>query len=104
MDNYFIRTSNADGFFVKHGFHGGRISTPQGQYAYVQCVAKCRADATFPSQPFVEEALLFLDLVTQHLPEDYQVPSRPYCGSDLVLCVRWELLQLDTVSEAGALV
>lgn len=28
---YFVRTSNADGFFVKNGFDAARVATPQGQ-------------------------------------------------------------------------
>jgi O-acetyl-ADP-ribose deacetylase (regulator of RNase III)/NAD-dependent SIR2 family protein deacetylase len=87
-ERYFVRTTNADGFFVKHGFPASRISTPQGQYAYVQCFAKCRPDAVFPSQPYVDEAFPHLDPETQHLPPAFKVPVCPYCSSDLVLCVR----------------
>jgi hypothetical protein len=36
----------------------------------------------------VERALPFLDPSTQHLPDDFPVPVCPFCGADLVLCVR----------------
>ncbi|KAL4913614.1 hypothetical protein BDW62DRAFT_220585 [Aspergillus aurantiobrunneus] len=71
----FIRTSNADGLFV-------------GQYAYLQCLAKCRREAVFPSAPFLDAALPFLDLVTQVLTDDPKIPSCKYCGGELTLCVR----------------
>ncbi|GIZ45831.1 hypothetical protein CKM354_000898200 [Cercospora kikuchii] len=85
---YFVRTSNADGLFIRHEFPGERVSTPQGHYAQVQCVRKCRRGAVFDSAPFVEAAEPRLDAKSQHLPEDFEVPKCPFCKSDLVLCVR----------------
>lgn len=38
---HFKRTSNADGLFVKNGFDGDIVSTPQGQYRFSQCFDKC---------------------------------------------------------------
>ncbi|KNG82083.1 putative ganglioside induced differentiation associated protein [Aspergillus nomiae NRRL 13137] len=61
-DRYFVRTSNADGQFVANGFPAEKVSTPQGQYSFLQCFAKCRPDAVFPSDPFVDAALPFIDL------------------------------------------
>ncbi|PPJ51467.1 hypothetical protein CBER1_09239 [Cercospora berteroae] len=87
-NRYFIRTSNADGLFIRHGFPAGRISTPQGHYAQVQCVRKCRRNAVFEAAPFVKAAEPRLDAISQHLPEDFEVPRCPSCKSDLVLCVR----------------
>ncbi|KAK7755050.1 hypothetical protein SLS62_002865 [Diatrype stigma] len=86
--NWFVRTSNADGFFAKHGFDAARVCTPQGQYALVQCAARCRDDAVWPSGPFVDDATEHLDPVTQHLPDDYEVPTCRFCGAALTLCVR----------------
>ena len=85
---YFIRTTNADGFFIKNGYSEDLISTPQGQYAFLQCVNKCRPDATFPSKPYLEAAFPFIDPATQHLPAEFEVPSCVFCGAGLVLCVR----------------
>lgn len=85
---YFIRTSNADGFFEANGFDAERISTPQGQYKYLQCPAKCRRDAVFPSQSFLTAALPCVDPETQCLTDESMVPICDYCGSELTLCVR----------------
>ncbi|RDW61132.1 uncharacterized protein DSM5745_10630 [Aspergillus mulundensis] len=84
----FIRTSNADGLFVANAFHPSRISTPQGQYAFLQCLAQCRREAVFPSAPFVNAAMPFLDPVTQELTDASKVPSCRYCDGELTLCVR----------------
>jgi O-acetyl-ADP-ribose deacetylase (regulator of RNase III)/NAD-dependent SIR2 family protein deacetylase len=84
----FIRTSNADGFFVLNGFHPSRISTPQGQYAFLQCFDKCRREAVFSSAPFVDAALPFLDAKTQGLTDASKIPVCKYCGGELTICVR----------------
>ncbi|KAL3441766.1 hypothetical protein BJX65DRAFT_322048 [Aspergillus insuetus] len=84
----FVRTSNADGFFVLNGFHPSRISTPQGQYAFLQCFAKCRREAVFPSAPFVDAALPFLNPETQCLTDSSKIPVCKYCGGELAICVR----------------
>lgn len=84
----FIRTSNADGLFLANGFHPARISTPQGQYAYLQCFAKCRREAVFPSVPFVDAAMPFLHPETQILTDESKIPYCKYCGGELTLCVR----------------
>ncbi|KAI1080659.1 macro domain-like protein [Whalleya microplaca] len=85
---WFVRTSNADGFFAKHGFDPARITTPQGQYAFVQCASRCREDAVWPSQPLVDAALRHMDPATQHLPADFEVPTCAFCRASLTLCVR----------------
>lgn len=84
----FIRTSNADGLFLANGFHPSRISTPQGQYAYLQCLAKCRREAVFPSATFLNAALPYLHPETQILTDESKIPSCKYCGGELTLCVR----------------
>lgn len=85
---YFIRTSNADGFFVANGFNEDRITTPQGQYRYLQCFAKCRRDAVFLSEPFLTAALPCINPETQCLTDVSKVPKCEYCGGELTLCVR----------------
>ncbi|KAL4735046.1 hypothetical protein BDV11DRAFT_41589 [Aspergillus similis] len=84
----FVRTSNADGLVFANGFHPSRISTPQGQYAYLQCFAKCRREAVFPSAPFLAAALPFLDPQTQLLTNESKIPRCRYCSGELTLCVR----------------
>lgn len=88
QDNYFIRTSNADGFFVGNGFPADHVSTPQGQYRYLQCFAKCRLSAVFEAQRFVDAALPFIDPKTQVLQDPSLIPVCEYCGGELTLCVR----------------
>jgi NAD-dependent SIR2 family protein deacetylase len=87
-DRYFVRTSNADGLFIRHGFPASRVSSPQGHYAQLQCIRKCRKDAIFDAAPYIAAAEPHLDPITHHLPADFAVPVCPYCNSDLVLCVR----------------
>lgn len=85
---YFVRTSNADGQFVVNGFDAERVATPQGQYRYLQCLAKCRRDAVFPSDPYVDAALPAIDPQTQVLRDVTKIPHCPYCGDELTVCVR----------------
>ncbi|KAJ5749080.1 uncharacterized protein N7511_010776 [Penicillium nucicola] len=85
---YFIRTTNADGFFVKNGFDPELISTPQGQYRFLQCYGKCRPDAVFPSDPLVDAAMPFIDPVTQVLTDSTKIPHCQFCGGEVTLCVR----------------
>ncbi|KAL4948562.1 hypothetical protein BDW69DRAFT_198784 [Aspergillus filifer] len=85
---YFVRTSNADGFLIKNGFNPGRISTPQGSYGFLQCLAKCRKEAVFPSAPFLDAAVPFLDPVSQEVTDESKVPKCNYCDGKLTLCVR----------------
>ncbi|OJJ35116.1 hypothetical protein ASPWEDRAFT_112249 [Aspergillus wentii DTO 134E9] len=84
----FIRTSNADGLFVANGFEAEMVSTPQGQYRFLQCFAKCRVDAVFPSAPFLDAALPFIDYDTQILTDESKIPRCQYCGGELTICVR----------------
>lgn len=85
---YFVRTSNADGFFAANEFDEDRITTPQGQYRYLQCFAKCRRDAVFLSEPFLIAALPFLNPETQCITDTSKIPRCEYCGGELTLCVR----------------
>lgn len=88
QENLFIRTTNADGFFVKNGFNASRISTPQGRYQLLQCYDKCRSDAVFDSDDFVDAALPFIDPVSQVITDETKIPRCRFCGGELFLCVR----------------
>ncbi|PVH72869.1 A1pp-domain-containing protein [Cadophora sp. DSE1049] len=87
-DRVHVRTSNADGFFVKNDFTENIMSTPQGRYEYLQCEKPCRKDAYFPSAPLLDGAIPFLDPVTQELTDASKVPKCTFCGRGLMLCVR----------------
>ncbi|KAJ5379934.1 uncharacterized protein N7496_002362 [Penicillium cataractarum] len=87
-ERWFVRTSNADGFFVKNGFDAGRVATPQGGYKFLQCLAKCRPGAVVESGHLVERAMSVVDPVTQELVDEEMVPKCDFCGGDMTLCVR----------------
>lgn len=83
-----VRTSNADGLFLANGLDPERLSTPQGSYAVLQCLANCRPDATVPSAPLVEAAQPALDPVSQVLSDPDKVPVCQFCGAKMNICVR----------------
>ncbi|OAL56813.1 macro domain-like protein [Pyrenochaeta sp. DS3sAY3a] len=87
-DNVHVRTSNADGLFLTNGWSEEQLSTPQGRYSVLQCLAKCRPDSTFDTLPYFEAALPFLDPATQTLTDPSKVPYCPNCGGDMMICVR----------------
>lgn len=86
--NYHVRTTNADGMFLINGLDETRLSTPQGRYEYLQCYKGCRPDATFPSKPYLEAALPYIDPETLLLTDETKVPRCPHCGGKVVICVR----------------
>lgn len=86
--NAHVRTSNADGLFLANGLDPDRLSTPQGAYAVLQCLANCRPDATVPSAPLVEAAQASLDPVSQVLNDPDKVPVCQFCGGKMNICVR----------------
>lgn len=86
--NAHVRTSNADGLFLANGLDPGRLSTPQGAYAVLQCLANCRPDATVPSAPLVEAAQPALDPISQVLTDPDKVPVCQFCGGKMNICVR----------------
>lgn len=86
--NMHVRTSNADGLFLANGLDPQRLSTPQGTYAVLQCLANCRQDATVASAPLVEAAQSSLDPVSQTLTDAGKVPLCKFCGGKMNICVR----------------
>ncbi|CAO2657479.1 Nn.00g036050.m01.CDS01 [Neocucurbitaria sp. VM-36] len=87
-DNVHVRTSNADGLFLTNGWSEEKLSTPQGRYSVLQCLATCQPDSTFPTLPFFEDALPCLDPQTQRLKDASKVPKCPNCGGEMMICVR----------------
>lgn len=86
--NAHVRTSNADGLFLANGLDPQRLSTPQGAYAVLQCLANCRPEATVQSAPLVEAAQSSLDPVSQVLTNSDKIPSCQFCGGKMNICVR----------------
>ncbi|GLB04986.1 hypothetical protein AtubIFM57258_011015 [Aspergillus tubingensis] len=87
-DRVHVRTSNADGLFVAHGLPEAQLSTPQGQYAFLQCLGNCRPDAVFPSAPYLDAVLPYLDPHTQAVTAQDRIPTCSFCGGDMSICVR----------------
>ncbi|CEO59896.1 hypothetical protein PMG11_04546 [Penicillium brasilianum] len=87
-ERWFVRTSNADGLFVKNGFDAGRVATPQGGYRFLQCLRKCRHGAVLETKPLLERAMPAVDPVTQLLMDERMVPKCEFCGGEMTLCVR----------------
>ncbi|KAM0544983.1 hypothetical protein ACHAPJ_011564 [Fusarium lateritium] len=83
-----VRTSNADGLFLANGWSEQQLSTPQGSYAYLQCLDNCRVDAVVESAPLVTDAIPSLDKVTQKLLDSNKVPRCRFCGAKMSICVR----------------
>lgn len=83
-----IQTSNADGLFLANGWNEERLSTPQGRYSVLQCLAKCSPDSTFDTAEYYEAALPFLDPQTQRLTDPSKVPRCKNCRGEMMLCVR----------------
>ncbi|OJZ80070.1 hypothetical protein ASPFODRAFT_709001 [Aspergillus luchuensis CBS 106.47] len=65
-----------------------QLSTPQGQYAFLQCLDNCRPDAVLPSAPYLETALPHLDPKTQSLTADDKIPTCRFCGGTMSTRVR----------------
>ncbi|CAK45754.1 hypothetical protein CBS115989_6469 [Aspergillus niger] len=87
-DRVHVRTSNADGLFAAHGLPEAQLSTPQGQYAFLQCLENCRPDAVFPSAPYLDAALPHLDPQTQVVTAQDKIPTCSFCGGAMSICVR----------------
>ncbi|KAF2254443.1 macro domain-like protein [Trematosphaeria pertusa] len=83
-----VRTSNADGLFVANGWPEEQTSTPQGQYAFLQCMANCRPDSYWPSLPYLDAARPLMDPATQRLKDESAVPTCQNCGGAMFICVR----------------
>ncbi|KAK7470123.1 hypothetical protein VKT23_001564 [Stygiomarasmius scandens] len=87
-EDWFVRTSNADGLFRRHGFDTNHLSTPQGDYTWLQCLGNCTEDSVFSMQPFLDAARPYLDTSEQTLSSDEAIPKCPKCGGEMFMCVR----------------
>ena len=87
----FVLTSNVDAMFARHGFDEFRISTPQGDYAAMQCMTQgrpaCR-NTVWPSQPIIERLLANVDATTQEVTDPNVLPRCPHCDGAVFLNVR----------------
>jgi NAD-dependent SIR2 family protein deacetylase len=82
----FVLTTNVDALFVRHGFPAERTFTPQGDYAFYQCLTPCSQDI-YPLEPVLEEYLPLIDKQTGSLPKG-RYPVCPRCGGNIYLNVR----------------
>ena len=82
----FVLTTNVDALFVRHGFPVERTFTPQGDYAFYQCLTPCSQDI-YPLEPVLEEYLPLIDKQTGSLPKG-RYPVCPRCSGNIFLNVR----------------
>ena len=87
-DNAHVRTSNADGFFIANGWEEEKLSTPQGRYAFLQCIENCTPDSYQPSGDFLDKAVAKIDPSTQALRDESAIPKCKNCGGGVFICVR----------------
>lgn len=87
-NNYHIRTSTADALFASNGFDPAHISTPNGDYAYLQCQNKCHPDAVYPSRPYLDAAPQGFVKRTGNFIDDFAKPLCDRCDGPLDLCIR----------------
>ncbi|GLA79242.1 hypothetical protein AtubIFM56815_000028 [Aspergillus tubingensis] len=71
---------------VRWGFYFSHLA--MGQYAFLQCLGNCRPDAVFPSAPYLDAVLPYLDPHTQAVTAQDQIPTCPFCGGAMSICVR----------------
>lgn len=100
--DYFVLTSNVDAMFVRHGFDGDRIYTPQGDYAALQCLRPC-CPTTWPTEPVIARLLPAIDRDTQTVRDATLLPACPRCDGAMFPNVRaggWFLEQPYTSQRA----
>lgn len=85
--SYFVMTSNVDGLYERHGFDSGRIYTPQGDYARLQCTGPC-TEQTWPTKEYLDRIRAATDPDTYQLKDDSLLPTCPNCGRPLFMNVR----------------
>lgn len=81
-----IITSNVDGLLHRNGHYDAQlVCETQGSYSIMQCLAKCKEDAYWPSKPEIDRLMKGLnsDGTTSAAP-----PTCPNCGSPCFLQVR----------------
>lgn len=84
--NLFVMTSNVDGLLHRNGhFPFEKVCETQGTYSLLQCFAKCKEDAYWPSKPVIDKMLNAMgkDGTTAEEP-----PTCPFCGGAAFLNVR----------------
>ncbi|KAH3765781.1 NAD-dependent protein deacetylase of SIR2 family [Pelomyxa schiedti] len=86
--DYFVITTNVDGFFVKNGFDPAKIYTPQGDFKFLQCSKPCCAEAVWPSANAISLALPHIDKSNQMLNDPSLWPKCPRCGREAMPHVR----------------
>ena len=87
----FAMTSNEDALFVRHGFDGSKIFTPQGDFARMHCHTMgadvCRV-ATWPSRPILERIVAATVPATGEVIDPEVSPACPHCLGEVFLNVR----------------
>ncbi len=83
---HFVISTNVDGQFAKAGFARELIFTPQGDYAYLQCLKPCR-QRIFPNLELFTAMLAGLDAERFRI-RSADIPRCPWCGGKVTLNLR----------------
>ncbi|KAI5965214.1 uncharacterized protein KGF55_001434 [Candida pseudojiufengensis] len=79
FEDWFVMTTNADGFFVKNGFDSSKVLTVQGNYSIIQCSKNCKDDAYESIDGLSEK---------YPLTSSSQIPTCKNCGSKMQMFLR----------------
>jgi len=85
--DYFVVTSNVDGYFERSGFDKDRIYTPQGDFKYLQCHQACTSTRdVYESKPIIDKIIQ----VTKNgsVSDESLIPVCPKCGGGMFGNVR----------------
>ncbi|KAK6454412.1 uncharacterized protein RJT20DRAFT_130540 [Scheffersomyces xylosifermentans] len=88
MNNSFVITTNADGFFVKNGYDTKKVFTVQGSYYWIQCPRKCSDFSYKEMEPVFQAVKPYIDASTGLLKGDCYVPRCDNCGATMTMCLR----------------
>ncbi|KAJ3136389.1 hypothetical protein HK101_004011 [Irineochytrium annulatum] len=95
----FVCTSNADGMFGQRGFPLEDVYTPQGDYSMMQCLKPCTRTSVWPTRPFIEAAMPFIDAETQEITNPDVIPRCRSCGGAVMMNVRGGRWFLENVQD-----
>lgn len=86
--NYFIKTINADGQFQKVGFEPEKVTEPQGNFEYFQCIKPCCWDIVYPNEDRIKAMAASIN--EKHQISRELIPRCPNCGNFLIPNLRFD--------------
>ena len=82
VKNYFIQTSNLDGFFSKFGYDLKRIHHVHGLYSRMQCTDRCSPNV-YESAPIIDGLFKNLSPDKSQILDSKLIPRCTECGSEM---------------------